>query len=467
MEAAEAIADQVERFESFCTQKRTLEGGIELVLAKRDAKAVMEVAMAERELDSTGRECERISARVTRARQGDFGTPQRNRMTTQDLSTAFSVPAQPNGAHGTGIPNDQRSAHTTPASAPVANRQDHPADKGPSTPPRSLPHQLSSPALTNPQKAEADSQRDANYDQRIEDNPSDESITLLVQRYIDICHERQILQEEIEDRLERKERLAMEKLLGARINLESIREKAVEVVAALNEASGGDTRVRLPTATPDETQLAPPSGLDPINAHRPFTLPHASSSLSPAGGSTPTAPVPNNTFSKNATISTAAGSVLQPLPNTPRGATIDRLEDLISQLRRTPATPPPAPSPGLPSNGVTATQQAIFKRYDELMKAAKAAGATVQMPAVPWPLLVLHAHQYPMQDVMEKNLVNSSVVGFIHLYSRWKGWNLRDDGRPMREDWEKLQSVIPEHKRGGRACVAKVVSILRELVPDK
>ena len=101
------------------------------------------------------------------------------------------------------------------------------------------------------------------------------------------------------------------------------------------------------------------------------------------------------------------------------------------------------------------------------MKAAKAAGANVHMPAVPWPLLVAYAHKFPMQNVMEKDLVNSSVVEFIHLYARWKGWNLRNDGQPMKADWEKLLSVIPERKHGGKACTAKVVSILRDLVPDR
>ena len=158
-----------------------------------------------------------------------------------------------------------------------------------------------------------------------------------------------------------------------------------------------------------------------------------------------------------------------PLPNPPRGGTIGQLTDLISELRRTPTgpPPPPPPPPAPPFNSVTATQQAIFKRYDELMTAAKAAGAAVPMPSVPWPLLVVHAHQYPMQNVMDKHLVNSDVVGFIDLYLRWKGWNIHNGGRAMREDWEMLLSVIPEHKRGGRACVAKVVSILRVLVPNK
>ncbi len=321
-------------------------------------------------------------------------------------------------------------------------------------------------------KRQTDSQRDTNRDQRIEGDLSNEFFTLLVQRYTDLCHERQILQEEIEDQIERKERLANEKLRRAKINLESIREKAVEVVAVLNETSGGDTQVRLPAGALDETRVVSPIDLYPKNANdsRPLPL-DAPPSLSPATDSTLTEPVPDNTCPKNATITTVVGSVLCPLPSTPRGATIDQLAKLVSELRGgTPAPPPPppapAPAPRQPSY-TTAIHRAIFMKYDELMKAAKAAGATVPMSAVPWPLLVPHAHQYPMQNVVEKDVMRLNVVGFVDLYSRWKGWNLRNDGQSMREDWEKLLLVIPGHIPWGRVCVAKVVSVLRELVPDK
>ena len=76
-----------------------------------------------------------------------------------------------------------------------------------------------------------------------------------------------------------------------------------------------------------------------------------------------------------------------------------------------------------------------------------------------------HAHQYPMQNVRETHLVNSDVVNFVRLYSQYKGWNLQDDGRAMREDWEQLFLVIPEYKPGGKACAREVVSMLSELVP--
>ena len=466
MEAEEPIPDQVERFENFCIKKNALERNFEVVFAKRDAKAVMDISLAERELESTKRECECLSARVTRARNGDFETTHRHRIPTQYVFRAFPVPVKLSGAPRISFPNDQRitGIAQAPLNIPTANKQHVPTSHGVPTPPGSLPGQCSDTGLKKrvPLEAQADSQSDAYYDRRTEDDLSDDFLTLLVQRYTDLCHERQNLQEEIEDRLERKERLAREKLRCAIIHLETIREKAVEVVAVLNEASGGDTQVRLPTGALDETHVALPIDLVSRNP-----LPLDGPSLpTPAASSTPPLPIPDNRYSGNTAATTAVGSALCPLPSTPRGTTINQLTELISELRRTPAAPPSPPLPRSPSD-ITASQQAIFKRYDELIKAAKAAGATVPMSAVPWPLLVQHAHQYPMENVMEKNLVNSSVVGFISLYSRWKGWNLRTDGQSMREDWEKLLLVIPGHKRGGRACVAKVVSILRELVPDK
>jgi hypothetical protein len=352
----------------------------------------------------------------------------------------------------------------------TANKQDQPTDQDIPTLPGSLPSQSSGQVLKQrlTPEAQADAQREPKYEQQIEDDLSDEFMTLLVQRYTDLCHERQTLQEEIDDRLERNERLATEKLRCAIIHLDTIRERAIEVVAALNEASGGETRVRLPAGELDETHLETPIESVPKSANNFCSLPlNALPSPTPATDSARTAPVPDSTYSKNTAAATVIGTISCPSPSTPHGATIDRLAELIQELRGKPAMPPPPLPPQKPRSSVTATQQAIFKRYDELIKAVKAVGTAVPTSPVPWPLLVPHAHQYPMRNVMEKDLVHSDVVGFIDLYSRWKGWNLSKDGQPMRKDWEKLLSMIPEHKRGERACAAKVVSILRELVPDR
>jgi hypothetical protein len=94
MEAREAISDKVERFENFCIKKHALERDIEVVFAKRDARAVMDIAVAERELESTKRECEGLSVRVTKARHGDFDMTQGHRLPSQYVSTASTAPVQ-------------------------------------------------------------------------------------------------------------------------------------------------------------------------------------------------------------------------------------------------------------------------------------------------------------------------------------------------------------------------------------
>ena len=97
MGAKDTIFNQVERYENFCITKHALERDIEVVFAKRDAKAVMDIALAERELESTKRECDGLSARVTRACHGDFEKPQKHRIPTQYVFPAFLAPVQPSG----------------------------------------------------------------------------------------------------------------------------------------------------------------------------------------------------------------------------------------------------------------------------------------------------------------------------------------------------------------------------------
>jgi len=77
---------------------------------------------------------------------------------------------------------------------------------------------------------------------------SDDFITFLVQQYADLCHDRRAraLQGEIEEKLERNERNALNRLVRAMIALDTARQNAVEIIAALMEASGGDAQIRVP-----------------------------------------------------------------------------------------------------------------------------------------------------------------------------------------------------------------------------
>ena len=219
MEGEVGTIAQVERFEDYCLKKRGLEVDIEVALGRRDEKAMEAIDIAERKLENTKREGVTIMARVEVALQGNFeradksGSPSETRR--NNLLIALQGRVFP---HGTNTSGDT----DTSTSIDLQNRL-----------------------------------KSANCVE--EDDLSDDFITLLVLRYTDICHERRILHEEIEDTLERKERMAAERLRCANIMLQTTREKAVEILAALNEASGGDTKIRLPVGDIDSVGSKPTS----------------------------------------------------------------------------------------------------------------------------------------------------------------------------------------------------------------
>ena len=303
-----------------------------------------------------------------------------------------------------------------------------------------------------------------------EDDLSNEFLTLLVQRYTDICYERRMLEEEIEDRLERKERTAVEKLRHVKIALETVRQKAVEIVAALNEASQGASRVNLPARS-----IRPPgsvpifsgangihlSASGPIINRSPLPLVTGPNPVQAGERS-----IPNNASNQVPFAPSPASLHYHSLPlYTIRSTAIDHLSQ--PTLRRTPeSTIPSATVPSFPSPTITPTQQDIYKKHDSMMIAAKAAGEGVSMLKIPWPLLMPHAHHYPMQNVMVQHLDDSGVISFFQGYIQWKGWNLKVEGRSLLTDWGQIFSQIPDHKRGGRQCVGKVVSILRGLLQN-
>jgi hypothetical protein len=384
-------------------------------------------------------------------------------MPTKDVLPTSPAPAKPNGSSLTTFPIDPSDDDEWVAGAIPAKQRHSQVSEGSPIPLGSLFNQPSTPLSQN---AQGDSQKGASDDRQSEDDLSNEHLALLVQRYTVLCQARQTLQDEIENRLKKRERLAMEKLICAKIRLEEVRKQAVEAVAELNKASGGDTRICLSAGAPDGAYLSPP--FVPDGAPGPGSLPPTvSTSASPAAGST-------NLFTPSGNPVSESNAATPPVcPFS--GTSVDQLKDLISRLRRPTAPPPPppqAPPPPLqqldpPSGGViaTETQQAIFNLYDEKMKAAKAAGAAVQMPWIPWPIFVSDAHQYRRQEVMEKHLVNSEVADFFRLYLRCKDSDFHDGRRTLRADWDKLLLAVPGHKRGGKACVRKVVSILHELAP--
>jgi len=442
MESSESIVTQVERFEDYCLKKRRLEGDIESALASIDKDAVEAVEHAECELENTKRECAEIEVRVERARRGDFDRADKFLESgRQSPLYAMNESIQP-----------QADIEPSPATSPSIL----------ASIPTSTAGSDDFSVVSNPQKEapgpSCDNQSILNPPGHSEDHSSDDFLTLLVQRYTDICYERRTIQKEVENRLERKERVAVEKLTCAKIALEATRQKAVEIVAALNEASDGDSMVNLPAGvlrSIDAKAINP--GADgawasvlvsgPVKLHE-----HA----------TPTPPLKETPL--------PASAVCLPKPDTIHSSTVEHLSQSIlkgkSAAEIPAATPPSAPTP-LPQPQVTTTQQAIFTKYDNLMIAAKAAGSGLSMLKVPWPLYTPSHSQYPLQNIAAPHLVDSKVKEFVEGYIRWKGWNLKAKGELVLADWVQLHGQVPERKPGGKACMQKVVAILRVLVQSK
>ena len=474
MESKESIVEQVEHFENYCLKKRRLEGDIESVLVRMDEKAVEAVEYAEYELENTKRECALMEARVERARRGDFDKAEKFRESGR---------RSPHTMKEAKVPQESNSNTQLANNALNEPIQLHPGiEPSPATSPPTLASMSISTTdsddfsvISNPQQEAAgpryDKENIPDPAGHSNDDSSDDFLTILVQRYTDICYERRIIQEDIENRLERKERIAVEKLTCAKIALETTRQKAVEIVAALNEASGGDSMVNLPAgilgsvdskAISSSTDGAYSSVFGPIVS--PSTVRYAVVSgpdkAHEHANPTPTPeerPLPTST-------------VFSPEPNTIRPNMVEHLSEPI--LIRIPAselpaaTPLSAPAP-LPQSKVTKTQQAIFMKYDELMIAAKAAGSGVSMEKVPWPLFTLSCNQYPLKHILASLLVDSSVTNFFEGYIRWKGWNVKVEGQSMLGDWKQLDMQVPEKKLGGKACMQRVVSILGVLVRSR
>ena len=447
MESKESILAQVERFEDYCLSKRSLEGDIESTLTRIDEKAVGVVEHAEYELEKTKGECAELEARFEKARRGDFEKAEPFRIplesglhTSLDVRKDGGAPEARNAAIANSPPNEPiQPEPVIPSSSILTSAADSDGF---------------SVVSTQPQDANRSTDQESSSDHS-RDDASDELLPLLVQRYTDLCHERRTLQEEIEDRLERKERIAAERLRCAKIALETTRQRAVEIVAALNEASGGDTKIDLPAAWISlAADHGPGSG--PIETQ--FTIVHAPI-IDPVKPVTPPSPPKETT--------PPPSIVVPPEPDTVRSSAVEHLSQ--SFLRRVPAaqmpaaTPPAVPAP-LPQPTLTATQYAIFAKYEELMVAAKAAGSGVSMEKVPWPLLTPTISQYPHKNIIAAHLENSKVTAFFEGYARRKSWNLQVEGKSVLSDWEQLHSQVPEKKTGGRACMQKVVWILRILV---
>ena len=326
MESRESIVAQVERFEDFCLKKRRLEGDIESVLTRMDKDAVEVVEHAECELENTKRECAEIEARIERARRGDFDRAEKFLESgRQSPLCAMNESIQP-----------QADIEPSPATSPsiLASIPTSTADSDDFS------------VVSNPQKEAPDLSCDQgsvpNPPGHSDDHSSDDFLTILVQRYIDICYERRTIQEEVENRLERKERVAVEKLTCAKIVLESTRQKAVEIVAALNEASGGDSVVNLPAGILGSIDA---KAINP-GADAPCASVLVSGPVKVHEHATPTPPLKETPL--------PAPSVCLPLPDPIHTSTTEHLSQSISK-RKSAAEIPAATRTPIRSSTITTT----------------------------------------------------------------------------------------------------------------
>ena len=443
MDANESLLARIERFEDYCIQKRTLEGDIEHALVRRDKKAIENVEVAERELDSTRMECIDIEARLQKARRkdfpstegshgdmkGDFGASQ---ITAQELRAPFAANTRSQS------PDAQI---TRPGSYGTVSLPTSPLISTPTADSESVSRSIVScpePSMTGTGYKSFEAP---------EGDISDDFITSLVQEYVDLCHERRALQGDIEDKLERKERMALEKLACAKIALDTTRQNAVEIVAALMEASGGDAEIRAPRSHLHNSQAQ-----SDLVSKEEFRYP---SSLTAATS------LYTDTFSPNSSIrskSSAAMSSLppvHPLAHVPLHPVLAPHSDLSTA---TMALPPSlisqAKAPTLMKTVPTSNPQveeweaAIFRIYDRLMPFAIAARSAVSSTDLPWPVLEFEAKYYSTTTIKDKDIQQDVVSDFIYTYSAWKGWSFQIARGKMKTDWESIQNVFPKEKAG-------------------
>lgn len=456
MDANESLLVRIERLEDYCIQKRSLEGDIEQALVRRDDQAVESVEIAERELEAAKLECTDIEGRIEKARRGEFSSTEGNQgagrggleasqITTQELRPPLAAITRSQ------IPGAQI---TRPVSYETVSL--------PSTPLTSTHTENSESVSRSVISCPEPLMTDAGYKslEAPNDDISDDFLTSLVQEYADLCHERQALQEEIEEKLERKERAALEKLARARVALDTTRQNAVEIVAALMEASEGDAQIRAP-----RSHLHSAEAQSDLVSEEEFRY--------PSGPTATTSSLYTNTFSPDSSIRSKSSVAMSNLPpitplavKSPSRPVLAPHSDLAAaattlppSLIRQATAPTPMKTAPTSNSQVEEWEAAIFKIYDKSMPAAIAAGSGVSYMDLPWPVLEFEAEYYSSTTIKDKDIKQDVVSDFIHTYCAWKGWNFQMARGKMKLDWKRIQNVFPKG-RAGKKRVENVVKCI-------
>jgi hypothetical protein len=443
MNADEGLLARVQRFEGCCIQKRTLEGDIEHALARRDEKATEEVEIAEGELQSTRRECAAIEARVEKARRGDLSSAEGSQgvvinhagisgnATQEDRPP--SVVITQSQSQVTQITRPRSDEIVPPTTAPLVL-----------TPIADFPS-LSGSVIPIPEQSLTGKPLNAS-----EDEMSDSHLTSLAEQYTELCRKRQDLQEEIKEKLRRKERTALEKLMRTKDALDMTRQSADNIVATLMKASGGDAQIRVTTSSPR-------------NAEARSGLVDRAESRDQSKNTAPASPLHTNTSRSDSLVPSKSSVAMSSSPTVlPVDSKSHLQPSLASHLDIAAATmtlPPsftshaavPTPIKALPESNtpVEEWEVAIFQIYDILMPAAVTAarsGATSEQ--LPWPVLQFEHEYYSTTTIKLKDIQQDVVSDFIDTYSAWKGWSFQTTQRKMKSDWESVQKVFPKEKAG-------------------
>ena len=455
MNTDEGLLARIGRFEDYCIQKKGLEGDIERALERRDEKAVEDVETAERELESAKQECAEIEARMEKARRGDFPSTVGSQGPVQGGSGAPEVIAQEGSPLSATITRPQ-----SPAAQIIRSRSYETLATSSLVPASTADSEsLSGSVISCPEQSTTGTgykSLDAP-----EDTTSDDFLAFLVQRYADLCLERRGLQDNIEEKLDRKERTAQEKVRCAKIALGTTRQGAVEIVAALMDASGGDAQVRVPRSNRhradthsdrvSEEELGCPSG--PTALASSFRDSSFCSESSPHGKSSMVMPSPPPALPM---ASKSPSRPTLPLHSDLANSTTTLPPSMTSQaVVQTPTKVIPIPNPQ-----VEEWEAAIFQVYDSLMPAAIAAGKNVTCIYLPWPVLEFKANIYSPTTIKDKDIKQDVISDFIRTYSTWKGWSFQTTRGKMKLDWESVQRVFPGDRTGKKRVDSVVKCII-------
>ena len=285
------------------------------------------------------------------------------------------------------------------------------------------------------------------------------SISYLSSQYEELCREERAIEDKVERELEKRERVARERLGSAEMELEEAKRMAEGAIVAMEEANGWVSGFR-PWAQPgDRDGHADKLVLEglgvgltpvPVNAVH-LEQPSETLSMPPCATDPNVAPTAMQMPSPHQfSIPPFPMSFISPVINP---ASFVYLPIIASSNTQPPTHP-----------SFTKLQVSIFEKYEWMVSVALNAGPNLIIPQVPWPILTRALSTYPTTDLTRKVFKPDAISHFFCMYICWKGWDEKVGRDALLEDWIFLLNQIPRSKPGGHRAAAKTVAALRTLV---